>query len=201
MQGVLRRMLCLGLLPTLLLSACGFHLKGADPLPFTSLYTNISPDSEFGIGLRRALLAASPDLRLVDIAADAQVRLVQLARHQSLRDISIDARGRVEEYELNLEFQFQVTDAQDRFLLAPTTLRAMRELPHDPDAVQARQSEITAVFRNMQQSMIARIVRRLSAPEVAQALRQAAAQPRDTQDTDLAPLPATDARPFEPVLR
>jgi len=184
--------LCLGL--CLLLSACGFHLKGERPLPFSTLYTNISPDSEFGTGLRRAILASSPGLRLVDTPADAEARLVQLALRQSLRDISIDARGRVEEYELSLEFGFQVTDAAGRFLLEPTTLRARRELPYDPDAVQARQSEITVMFRSMQQSMIDRIIRRLTAPEVAQAHRNAAAQPRDTEDTDLTPLPATQSR-------
>jgi len=193
------KVLCLGL--CVFLSACGFHLKGATPLPFTTLYTNISLDSEFGAGFRRAILAASPGLRLVDTPDAAQARLVQLSLRQSLRDISIDARGRVEEYELNLEFQFQVTDAQDRFLLEPTTLRAMRELPHDPDAVQARQSEITAVFRNMQQSMIARIIRRLTAPEIAQAYRNAAMRPRDGQGTDLTPLPAADAQPLSPVLQ
>jgi len=189
--------LCLGL--CLFLSACGFHLKGARPLPFTTLYTNISPDSEFGANVRRAILAASPGLRLVDAPEDAQARLVQLSLRQSLRDISIDARGRVEEYELKLEFQFQVTDEEGRFLLEPTTLRALRELPYDPDAVQARQSEITAVFRNMQQSMIDRIIRRLTAPELAQSYRNAAERPRDAEDTDLTPLPAADVPARQPA--
>jgi len=190
------RTLCLALL--LCLSACGFRLKGTSPLPFTTLYTNISPDSEFGAGLRRALRASSPGLRLVDTPEAAQARLVQLSLQQSLRDIAIDARGRVEEYELNLAFQFQLTDADGHFLLEPTTLRAQRELPYDPDAVQAREGEITTVFRNMHQSMIDRIIRRVSAPEVAEAWRNAAQQPRDTQDTNLAPLPADGVR--APVL-
>jgi len=182
------RAFCLGLL--LSLSACGFHLKGVAPLPFTTLYINISPDTELGANLRRAILASSPGLRLVDAPEDAQARLVQLSLTQSLRDIAIDARGRVEEYELNLELRFQVTDAQGHFLLEPTTLRAQRELPYSPDAVQAREGEIATVFRTMQQSMIGRILRHLSAPEVAQAWRNAEAQPRDTQNTDLTPLPA-----------
>jgi len=195
------RALWLGLCLSLLLSSCGFRLKGAAPLPFATLYTNISPDSEFGVGLRRALLAASPGLRLVDTPADAQARLVQLSHRQTLRDISIDARGRVEEYELNLEFRFQVTDAQGRFLLEPITLRAMRELPHDPDAVQARQSEIAAVFRNMQRSLIDRIVRRMTAPELVQAYHNATLRPRDTEDADLTPLPPDDGRLWDSVLQ
>jgi len=187
--------LWLALCASLILSACGFHLKGTAPLPFTTLYTNISPDSEFGAHLRRAILAASPGLRLVDAPEDAQARLVQLSQQQSLRDISIDARGRVEEYELNLEFSFQVTDAQGRFLLEPTTLRAQRELPYDPDVVQARESEIATVFRNMRLSMIDRIIRRLIAPEVVQAYHNVEARPRDVQEADMTRLPADDVQP------
>jgi len=190
--------LSLALVLALCLSACGFHLKGTNPLPFTTLYTNISPDSEFGAGLRRALRASSPGLRLVDSPEGAQARLVQLSLQQSLRDIAIDARGRVEEYELNLAFRFQLTDAEGHFLLEPTTLSAQRELPYDPDAVQAREGEIATVFRNMQKSMIDRIIRRVSAPEVAQAWHNAAQQPRDTQETPLAPLRPDDVR--APVL-
>ena len=160
-----------------LAAGCGFKLKGETPLPFTTLYTNINDDSAFGSGLKRAILASSPGIRFVDRPSEAQATLTQLENRQSMRDLSIDARGRVEEYELNLVFTFQLTDAQNHLLLPPTTLRATRELPYDPDAVQAKQGEIGATYREMQQSLIALIVRRLSAPEVAQAYAKAEQQP------------------------
>jgi len=187
----------LGLLVLLMLcvvaAGCGFHLKGESPLPFTTLYTNISDDSAFGSGLRRAILASSPGTRFVEKPSEAQATLTQLENRQSMRDLSIDARGRVEEYELNLVFTFQLTDAQNHLLLPPTTLRATRELPYDPDAVQAKQGEIGATYREMQQSLISLIVRRLSAPEVAQAFAKADQQPLaepETQAQDGNPDPA-----------
>ena len=71
--------------------------------------------------------------------------------------------------ELNLVFVFQLTDAQGRVLLPPTTLSSTREVPYDPDALQAKQGEIGSLFQEMQRSLIDRIVRRITSPEVAEA--------------------------------
>src|SRR5690606_32118098 len=103
-----RVLACMGL--CLLLLACGFRMKGVAPLPFNTLYTNIPENSEFGANLRRAIMASSPATRFVSEPMQAQARLTQLLNHQSLRELSIDPQGQVEEYELNLEFVFQLTD-------------------------------------------------------------------------------------------
>jgi len=183
----LRVLACIALCA--LLAACGFRLKGVSPLPFTTIYTNIAENSAFGAGLRRAIVASSPSTRFVSEPADAQARLTQIANTQSLRELSIDAQGQVEEYELNLEFVFQLTDAQGHVVLPPTTLRATREIPYDPNVVQAKQGEIAAVFNDMQQSLIDRVVRRLASPDVADAFAEAAALPK-SQDDGAADVPA-----------
>ncbi|QAA92855.1 LPS-assembly lipoprotein LptE [Pollutimonas thiosulfatoxidans] len=173
----------------LLLAACGFHLKGATPLPFTTIYTNIAENSEFGAALRRAIVASSPDTRFVAEPAQAEARLTQLANSQSLRELSLDAQGRVEEYELNLEFIFQLTDAQGHIVLPPTTLHSTREIPYDDSVVQAKQGEIGLVFKEMQQSLVDRIVRMLASPDVTSAYRQAATLPIDESA-----IPAAESR-------
>lgn len=160
-----------------MLAACGFRLKGVAPLPFDTLYTNIAEISEFGANVRRAIVASSPQTRFVNHPDDAQARLIQLANRQQRRELSIDAQGHVEEYELNLEFVFQLTDGQGRIVLPPTSLRASREVPYDSDDAQAKQAEIRMVFQDMQQSMVARIVRHLSAPDVVEAFERAQTQP------------------------
>lgn len=157
----------------MLLAACGFHLRGAVQLPFSTVYTNIAQNSEFGARLRRALAASSPGLRFVDRATEAQVRLIQLANNQSLRELSLNAQGLVEEYELNLSFVFELVDAHGHILLPPTTLTSSEDLPYDPTQVQAEQSEITTMFQEMQKSLVDRVVRRLSSPDVLDAARKA----------------------------
>lgn len=169
--------LCICLALCMLIAACGFRLKGVAPLPFDTLYTNIAENSAFGASLRRAVVASSPHTRFVSEPGDAEARLIQLANQQTRRELSIDADGQVEEYELNLQFAFQLTDAQGRVILPPTVLRATREVPYDPDNAQAKQDEIRMIFEDMQQSMVARVVRHLSAPDVVEAFEHARSQP------------------------
>ena len=185
----LRSLLCLGFV--LALAACGFQLKGVSPLPFETLYTNIPESSEFGAHLRRAVLAASPDTRFVADPKEAQAKLVQLAYRQSRRELSLDAQGQVEEYELTLEFVFQLTDANNRVLLPPTTLRSTRDMPYDANAVQAKQGEIATVFRNMRQALVDRVVRRLTSPEVTEAYAERATQPIDETPPEMPLTPST----------
>ncbi|MBP6020131.1 MAG: hypothetical protein KA735_11625 [Burkholderiaceae bacterium] len=177
----------------LLVAACGFRLKGPTPLPFDTLYTNIAENSAFGAGMRRAIVASSPNTRFVSEPADAQAKLIQLSNEQSLRELSIDAQGQVEEYELNLVFVFQLTDAKGHIVLAPTTLRATREVPYDANVVQAKQGEIGTVFKEMQQSMIDRVVRHLSAPDVTAAFLQPDDLPIDSNPASSTPLPGISA--------
>lgn len=188
-SGALRRLTLLALmLACVLLAACGFKLKGVTPLPFDTLYTNIAENSAFGASMRRAITAASPHTRIVSDPAQAKARLIQLANTERLRELSIDAEGRVEEYELALEFSFQLSDAAGHLILPPTTLRAIREIPYDDSVVQAKQSEIATIFQQMQQSMVDRVLRLLSAPDIAAAFANAEQQPVDDTNVDLAPV-------------
>ncbi|MBV6305297.1 hypothetical protein KVP10_10395 [Candidimonas humi] len=166
-RGLACAMLCA------LLAACGFRLRGPVPLPFSTVYTNIAENSDFGARLRRALQASSPNLRFVSRMGDAQVRLIQISNNQSLRELSLNAQGLVEEYELNLSFVFELMDAKGNVLLAPTTLTSSQDLPYDPNQVQAKQGEIATLFLEMQKSLVDRIVRRLSSPDVIEAARKA----------------------------
>lgn len=182
----LRGLACVSL--CVLMVSCGFKLKGVSPLPFDTLYTNIPENSAFGSSLRRAIVASSPNTRFVSEASQAQAKLIQLQNNQSLRELSIDAQGQVEEYELNLVFVFQLTDAQGHLLLPPTTLRSTRELPYDPTIVQAKQGEIGSLFLEMQKSLVDRVVRRLTSPDVDQAYKNSAQLPVDENPTNTAPL-------------
>ena len=173
-SGVMRRLAFFVLLAAcLMLAACGFRMKGATPLPIDTLYTNIAQNSPFGAAMRRAIRAASPNTQFVAERDQADASLIQIANQRNLRELSIDADGRVEEYELTIQFAFQVLDSAGRVILPPTTLRATREIPYDDTVVQAKQSEISTVFEQMQQSLVDRVVRHLTAPEVIEAFANA----------------------------
>lgn len=158
------------ILSTVLLSisACGFHLKQATPLAFHSIYTNINLDREFGAQLERIIKANSPGTVFVKAPEQADVLLMVLSDNQNKRQISIDAEGRVDEYELQLNFTFEILSRAGDVVLAPTTLQSIREIPYNERVVQAKESEIDTTFRDMRQSLIDLIMRRISAPEVQQ---------------------------------
>lgn len=168
---------CLALPLVLAVGACGFHLKEATPLPFKNLYTNINLDSEFGARLRRAIEANSPDTRVTSDRAHADVWLHQISDTQNLRQLSIDPDGRVEEYELDLNFTFELLDREGHVLLAPTVLRSVRELPYNDRIVQAKESEIDRTFNDMRNGLIDQILRRMSAPDVQAAFQNATQRP------------------------
>jgi LPS-assembly lipoprotein len=179
-----------GLALCLVLAGCGFHLKGVAPLPFDTLYTNIPQNTEFGARMRRAVMASSPNTRFVAQPKEAQAKLIQLDDHQSLKELTIDANGQVEDYELVLVFVFEVTDAQNHLLLAPTTLRVVRDLPYDPSVVQAKQGEIASLFSEMRRTIVDRVVRHLTAPDVIKAYQNPDKLPIAEGLKDTAPLPA-----------
>lgn len=179
------RRLCLALPCLAVLSACGFHLKAATPLPFKTLFTNINLDSEFGARLRRAVEANSPDTRFIEDRSQAEVYLHQISDDQGLRQLSINAQGQVDEYELDLNFSFELLDKAGHVLLAPTVLHSVRELPYNVNIVQAKDSEITRTFKDMRNSLIDQILRRMSAPDVQEAYRNADHRP-------VVPIPSTE---------
>jgi LPS-assembly lipoprotein len=171
-----------GLALVMLLSACGFQMRGTTPLPFDTLYVSIPPNTRFGAEVRRAITAASPNTRLVDTPKQAQAQLQQIANSRSIREVSLNAQGRVEEYELGLVFTFRVIDSKGRALLADTTLEAYREMPYNDQFVQANEGQTETLYRNMEQSLVSRIVRRLTSPDVRLAAEKASQQKPGASD-------------------
>jgi LPS-assembly lipoprotein len=183
---------------SLLLTGCGFKMQGATPLPFNSLHITIPQNSQFGADVRRAIRAVSPDTRLIelndivvrprDMKEDedvqdkaiqnnikanqvrklAQARLEQLGEERQTRIVALNAQGKVEEFELTLKFTFRLVNAKDQIILPATTLTTARSMPFDERVVQAKEGEAATLFRDMQKSLVTRIVRRITAPDITQ---------------------------------
>lgn len=163
----LRLMAAMALL--LALGACGFTLRGVTPLPFDTLYINIPENTRFGSSLRRALQAASPGTKLVNSPNMASASLIEVSSSRSQREVSLTPQGRVEEYELVLTYVFKLTTAGGDILLPDTTLSASRDMPYEEQQVQAKQGEMETLFNSMEQSLVERLLRRLTAPDVSEA--------------------------------
>jgi LPS-assembly lipoprotein len=156
----------------LVLSACGFQLQGRAPLPFDTLYVSIPQNSQFGADLRRAIRASAPDTKIIEDPTEPyQAQLQQVSETRSSREISLNAQGRVEEYELTLVYVFRIVDPNGDIILPSTTLVSVRDLPFDDRVIQAKEGEQATLFRQMQKSLVPRVMRRISAPDVEQRYR------------------------------
>ena len=162
----------LGLM-TLLLAGCGFKMQGATPMPFDSLAITIPQNSQFGADLRRAIRAASPGIVIIEPSAAQsgvktvpQAKLEQVSEFRNSRIVSLNARGKPEEFELTLVYTFRLVNAKNQIILPNTTLYAVRAMPFDERVVQAKEGEAATLYRDMQKSLVARMMRRLTAPDI-----------------------------------
>ncbi len=192
----------LGLM-TVLLAGCGFKMQGVTPMPFDSLNITIPQNSQFGADVRRAIRAASPGIviieptaakpivpgekRTIDPKTIAQAKLEQVSEVRTSRIVSLNARGKPEEFELTLVYTFRLVTAKNQIILPNTTLSAARAMPFDERVVQAKEGEAVTLYRDMQKSLVSRMMRRLTAPDIKQRWDEIkASTPADEENVETA---------------
>ncbi|WP_426087964.1 LPS assembly lipoprotein LptE [Janthinobacterium sp. PSPC1-1] len=161
-----RAALALGL--TVLLSACGFHLRGSDGsfmLPFATMYIGLPETSPLAIGLKRYIRAIG-STEVVDTKDGADAVLEVLSdpeRNRTKTILSLNKNGRVQEYQLGYSINFRVLDKAGNQLLAPTTISLVRPITFDESQVLAKETEEAALYRDMRNDLVQQIMRRLAA--------------------------------------
>ena len=161
-----RAALALGL--TVLLSACGFHLRGSNGsfmLPFATMYIGLPDTSPLAIGLKRYIRAiGSTEVVSTKDGADAVLEVLSdPERNRTKTILSLNKNGRVQEYQLGYSINFRVLDKAGNQLLAPTTISLVRPITFDESQVLAKESEEAALYRDMRNDLVQQIMRRLAA--------------------------------------
>ena len=152
----------------LLLSACGFHLRGSDGsynLPFATLYIGLPVSSPLAIDLKRNI-RASGGTAIVNDPKDADGVLEVLSNPEKTRNktiLSLNSNGRVREYLLTYNILFRVLDRQGRELLAPTSISLSRPITFNESQLLAKEMEEALLYRDMQADLVQQILRRLAA--------------------------------------
>jgi LPS-assembly lipoprotein len=172
-------------------------------MPFDSLNITIPQNSQFGADVRRAIRAASPGIviieptaakpivpgekRTIDPKTIAQAKLEQVSEVRTSRIVSLNARGKPEEFELTLVYTFRLVTAKNQIILPNTTLSAARAMPFDERVVQAKEGEAVTLYRDMQKSLVSRMMRRLTAPDIKQRWDEIkASTPADEENVETA---------------
>ena len=166
MADMSRRLFSLiALVATLLLVACGFQLRGTATLPFSSLYVQASPASQFATQLRRAVQTGS-STRIADRPEQADVVLQILNELQEKQILTIGGGGRVSEYQLRYRLSFRLTDSRNREHIPASEIVLKRDYSFNDQQALSKEQEEALLYRDMRNDAVQQLVRRLQAAKL-----------------------------------
>ena len=146
----------------LLLSACGFQLRGSYTLPYESLYIDLPIGSVIGAGLKRQIRAGG-STRLVDEKQEAQAIFLQVTELRERQILALNTAGQVREIRLRFRYAYRVVDQKGRELVQTTGIELTRDATYDDSAILAKTQEEALLWTNMETDLIQQLLRRLAA--------------------------------------
>ncbi len=145
---------------TLVLSACGFHLRGSDVTQVMLPPTYLAAEAG---SLRQAIQRALTQggTTLVGETAQAQRVVRLLGERVDRRVLSVGAAGTVEEYELHYAVTYAVDGVKGAPLIAPETLTQVRSYAFSETEVLGKDVEQETLVQDMRRDAVGQILRRL----------------------------------------
>jgi len=148
----------------IVLSACGFHLRGDVELPAVLQETFLqskNPYTGMARALRSELQAAGATIMEASEQASAVLTIVK--ERSENRILSVGSSGKATEYELFEEVVFSLSDAQGNVLLKSQTLRMTRDLVFDEIELLGKLREAEQIHIEMRRNMARQIITRIGA--------------------------------------
>jgi LPS-assembly lipoprotein len=152
----------------LLVSSCGFHLRGEAALPFDTLYIDAPQSSVFATQVRRVIGAGSRT-RVTNNPTEADATLKVLYELREKEILSLSAGGRVRELQLRYRVQYQVVDRNKQLLAPPSEILLRRDYSFNDQAQLSKDSEEGLLYRDMENDAAQQLIRRLQAAAKAAA--------------------------------
>ena len=149
----------------LLLVACGFQLRGSQPLPFSSLYIATGEGSELGAALRRNIRALG-STQLPATPQEAQAIFTVLGEAREKNILSLSGTGRVREFQLRYRLAFRVHNLTGKEFITPTEIVIVRDISFADEQLLAKEYEEVLLYRDMQNDMVQQLMRRLTAAKI-----------------------------------
>lgn len=180
---MIRRLLSLVLV--LAVSACGFHLRDSLTLPVgLDPVKVVSPDrySPLAETLAQALTRAGATPATPDTQSPAVLEL--LAEQWGSTPVSVDERGRAQEYSLRYAVVFELRNGDGTVLVPMQNIELSRDYISVPEASIGTEGERDILERELRREMAAAVLRRIDA---------ASSQGRVVDDVDAVFAQPTDA--------
>lgn len=158
----MNRRSALGALGAAALAGCGFELRRAPELRFSSLaLAGFKPKSTLADELRRQIGTSTTTI-VADSPAQAQVVLEALTDAREKSVVASTAFGQVRELQLRSRFGFRLRTPAGRELIPATEILLSRDMSYSESAALAKEQEEEALYRSMQNDIAAQVLRRLA---------------------------------------
>ena len=161
-NGFSRRALLATLAASVLMTSCGFQLRGQASYAFRSVYVNAPAYPVLAAELRRSL-EGSGSATVAETPAAAQVIVDVTLVADDKQVLSLSPGGRAQEYALAKAVSFRVRDPDGREWLKPDEIIVRRSYTYDDTERLAREIQEQRLLRDMQTDAVQQIVRRLQA--------------------------------------
>jgi len=149
---------------TLLLTACGFHLRGHNlkdaQFAFHSIYLKASGETTFTKILRRNL--ESYKLEVASESGKSELTLDIVYENTEKQITALNASGHVIEYLLRYRVSLRGYDRQQNDWLPATEIQLQRIFPYDDTLVLAKEQEEKMLYDDMRMDAAQQVLRRLS---------------------------------------
>ena len=156
----LKLILMLALASSLLLSACGFQLRGVTQLSFKNLHIQGSTLS-ISRDLKRAI--QTNGIQLVEKSEGAELLVEMLGETYEKRIQSLSGGGLVREFELNYRVTFRTREAMKPTWSSVQTVQSRRDFSYDDKALLGKAEEEQMLISDMHKDAVREVLRRLSA--------------------------------------
>lgn len=152
--------LSLSFFAVLLLAACGFQLRQAQPMHFDTLHITPATDS-IALALSRRIGEHGVEHITAPHTADMQLDI--LANHRNREILSLSSAGKVSEYQITQTLQITLHNRAGEVRIAPATLSATREYTYDDAVLLAKHEEENMLWKDIEKDLVEQIISRLQA--------------------------------------
>jgi len=141
----------------LLLSACGYHLRGNIELPagLKNVYLE-GGSAQLREQFKRAMEASSIKLNSSAEGAGIIVRIFD--EDSQRRVLSLSSGGTANDFELSYRFDYELVDSKNKVLIAREPIEIKREYFNDQLAIIAKDNEETVIRNEMYQQAVRTLV-------------------------------------------
>jgi len=130
----------------LMLSACGFQLRGQQDYAFKRLF--IAGGSPAAAARLTRIVQGGSDTVVVTSVANADATL-QITEGRGTSTLTLNSLGQVEEYQLNLNMNYSLIAKDGTLLIPPSVIALNRAMTYSDQFSQAKAAESDILFADM----------------------------------------------------